>query len=111
LKINTRQAGRITILDLDGPLRLGPAEDVFRSQAEQFILAGSTLLAVNLARVSDLDSSGVGALVRVFTLARRAGGRCVFFSPSARVLMVLKMVRMDTILQICEDEATALTSF
>jgi hypothetical protein len=33
LKINTHQAGRIAILDLDGPLRLGPAEDVFRSQA------------------------------------------------------------------------------
>jgi anti-sigma B factor antagonist len=111
LKINTRQAGRITIVDLDGPLRLGPAEDVFRSQAEQLILAGSTLLAVNLARVSDLDSSGVGALVRVFSSARRAGGKCVFFSPSQRALMVLKMVRMDKILQICEDEAAALTSF
>jgi ABC-type transporter Mla MlaB component len=71
LKINTRQTGRITILDLDGPLRLGPAEDVFRSQAEQLILAGSTLLAVNLARVSDLDSSGVGA--RWFVYSRPPG--------------------------------------
>ena len=111
MKINTRQAGRITLLDLYGPLRLGPAEDVFRSQAEQLITAGSTLLAVNLARVTDLDSSGVGALVRVFTSARRAGGKCIFFSPSERVRMVLKMVRMDKILQICEDEAAALTSF
>jgi len=111
LKINTRQAGRITILDLDGPLRLGPAEDVFRSQVEQLIQAGSTLLAVNLAQVSDLDSSGVGALVRVLTLARRAGGKCVFFSPSARAAMVLKMGRMDILLQICEDEAVALSSF
>lgn len=102
---------RITILDLDGPLRLGPAKDVFRSQAEQLILAGSKLLAVNLGRVTDLDSSGVGALVRVFTSARRAGGKCVFFSPSQRARMVLKMVRMDNILEICEDEAAALTAF
>ena len=78
MEINTRQAGRIAILDLDGPLRLGPAENVFRSQAEQLILAGSTLLAVNLARVSDLDRSGVGALVRVFSSAWRARGKCVF---------------------------------
>jgi hypothetical protein len=34
-----------------------------------------------------------------------------FFSRSQRALMVLKMVRMDKILQICEDEAAALTSF
>jgi anti-anti-sigma factor len=111
LKINIRQAGRITILDLDGPLRLGPAEDVFRIQVQQLMLAGSTFLAVNLARVSDLDSSGVGALLRVFTSARRAGGKCVFFSPSERVLMVLRMVRMNAILEISEDEAAALASF
>jgi anti-anti-sigma factor len=111
LKINIRQAGRITILDLDGPLRFGPAEDIFRNQAQQLVQAGSTFLAVNLARVSDLDSSGVGALVRVFTSVRRAGGKCVFFSPSERVLMVLRMVRMDAILDISEDEAAALASF
>lgn len=111
MKINIRQAGRITILDLDGPLRFGPAEDIFRNQAQQLVQAGSTFLAVNLARVSDLDSSGVGALVRVFTSVRRAGGKCVFFSPSERVLMVLRMVRMNAILDISEDEAAALASF
>jgi anti-sigma B factor antagonist len=78
---------------------------------QQLMLAGSTFLAVNLARVSDLDSSGVGALLRVFTSARRAGGKCVFFSPSERVLMVLRMVRMNAILEISEDEAAALASF
>ena len=111
MKINIRHAGRITILDLDGPLRFGPAEDVFRNQVQQLVLAGSTFLAVNLARVSDLDSSGMGALVRVFTSVRRAGGKCVFFSPNERVLMVLKMVRMNAILDISEDEAAALASF
>src|SRR4029077_13474110 len=84
LKINTRQAGRIAILDLDGPLRLGPAEDVFRSQAEQLILARSTLLAVNLSQVSDLGRSGVGALVRGFSSsAARRRQMCFLFSEPA----------------------------
>jgi len=70
--------------------------------------AGSNHLAVNLAGVTDLDSSGIGALVRAFTTLKRAGGKCTFFSPNKRVLMLLKMVRLDGVLDIVEDEATAL---
>jgi hypothetical protein len=47
----------------------------------------------------------------VYSRLPGAGGKCVFFSPSQRAMMVLKMVRMDKILQICEGEAAARTSF
>jgi anti-sigma B factor antagonist len=111
LKINLRRAGRVTILDLDGALKFGPAEDAFREQVRQLMTGGPTYIAVNLARVSDLDSSGIGALVRTFSSLKRAGGRCTFFSPNTRVQMVLRMVHMDKVLDISEDEATALAHF
>jgi anti-sigma B factor antagonist len=107
--INIRKAGRATILDLDGPLKLGDAEETFRNQIQQLIDAGSTHVAVNLAGVNELDSSGIGALVRAFTTLKRAGGKCTFFSPNKRVQMLLKMVRLDSILDISADEAAALT--
>jgi anti-anti-sigma regulatory factor len=40
---------------------------------------------------------------------KRAGGKCTYFSPNKRVVMLLKMVRLDTVLDISPDEATALT--
>src|SRR6266481_10228435 len=67
LNISSRKAGRATILDLEGPLKLGDAEESFRNQVQQLIDAGSTHVAVNLAGVTELDSSGIGALVRSFT--------------------------------------------
>jgi anti-sigma B factor antagonist len=109
LNIAIRQAGPATILDLDGPLKLGDAEEAFRDQVQQLIDAGNTHVAVNLAGVTELDSSGIGALVRAFTTLKRAGGKCTFFSPTKRVMMLLKMVRLDSILDLADDEAAALS--
>ena len=108
MNIGIRKAGPATILDLDGALKLGEAEEAFRNQVQQLMDAGSTHVAVNLASVTELDSSGIGALVRAFTAFKRAGGKCTFFAANKRVMMLLKMVRLDTILDLAEDEATAL---
>jgi len=109
VKIGIRKAGRATILDLEGPLKLGEAEESFRNQVQQLLESGTTHVAVNLAGVTELDSSGIGALVRAFTTLKRAGGKCSYFAPSKRVMMLLKMVRLDTILDLADDEATALS--
>ncbi len=109
MNIRIRKAGPATILDLEGPLKLGKDEEGFRSQIQQLVDSGSLHVAINLAGVSDLDSSGIGSLVRSYTLMKRAGGKCTYFAASKRVLMLLKMVRLDTVLDLAEDEATALT--
>ncbi|MGH9682011.1 MAG: STAS domain-containing protein [Candidatus Acidiferrales bacterium] len=107
--IAIRKAGSITILNLNGALKLGESEQEFRQQVQQLIDDGSKQLAINLAGVPEMDSSGVGSLVRTFTQVKKAGGRCTFFAPTKRVLQLLKMVRLDTVLDIAEDEATALS--
>src|SRR4029077_10492350 len=75
LNISIRKAGRATILDLEGPLKLGDAEESYRTQVQKLLNTGSTHVAVNLAGVTELDSSGIGALVRSFTSLKRAGGK------------------------------------
>lgn len=109
VNIKIRKAGPATILDLEGPLKLGKDEEGFRTQIQQLIDSGSTHVAINLGGVTDLDSSGIGSLVRTFTNLKRAGGKCTYFAASKRVLMLLKMVRLDSVLDLAEDEATALT--
>lgn len=108
MKIAIRKAGAATILDLNGPLRLGEGEEDLRAQIQNLVGSGATQAAVNLAGITHLDSSGIGALVQSFATLKRAGGRCTFFAPTKQVLMVLRMVRLDTVLDIVEDEATAL---
>jgi len=109
MEIQLRKAGNATILDLNGPLRLGDSEQLFKDQIQKLIDVGNPHIAVNLASVAELDSSGIGALVRAFSSVKRAGGKCIYYAPTQRVRMLLKMVRLDSVLEIVDDEAAALT--
>jgi anti-sigma B factor antagonist len=108
VKISVRSAGSSTILDLDGPLLLGPPQQDLRRTVEDLIGNGMKRLAINLAGVSYMDSSGIGELVRTFTGVRKVGGRCVLYAANKQVRMLLKMVRLDTVLKVVEDETAAL---
>lgn len=107
MQINIRRAGSTTILDLNGPLLLGAPQQDLRHAVEEVIGNGALRLAINLAGVPYMDSSGIGELVRTFTQLRKQGGRMILFAPNKQVLMLLKMVRLDTVLDIVDDEAAA----
>ncbi len=111
MNIGVRKAGNATILDLNGPLRLGDAEQTFRDQVQRLVDEGMRNVAINLGGVPAMDSSGIGALVRAYSSIKRAGGKCRFFAASKFVHQTLKMVRLDTVLELFEDEASALTGF
>lgn len=108
MAVSVRKAGPITILDLTGALKLGESEQAFRQQAQQLIDEGVRHLAVNLAGVPEMDSSGIGSIVRVYTQLKKCGGNCTFFAPTKRVSQLIQMVRLDSVLDILEDEAAAL---
>jgi anti-sigma B factor antagonist len=109
VQIVIRRAGSTTILDLDGPLLLGTPQQDLRRTVEELVANGTKKLALNLSGVSYMDSSGIGELVRTFTTLRKAGGSSVVFAPNKQVMMLLKMVRLDTVLDIAPDEAAALS--
>ncbi len=111
MAIKIRKSGNVTILDVAGTIKLGDSEHAFRSQTQELLDGGTNQLAINLAGVPEMDSSGIGSLVRTFTSVKRAGGRCVFFSATKRAMMLLKMVRLDTVLEMAEDEPAALARF
>jgi anti-sigma B factor antagonist len=110
LDIHVRKTDTATILDLDGPFVMADAPK-FKTSVRQALDSGTKQLAVNMAQVSYLDSSGIGAIVGAFSAVKAAGAQCRFFAPSEQVLKVLKLVRLDTVLDLRADEAAALASF
>lgn len=107
--IRTRNVGDTTILDLTGPLMVGESELEFRQRIKHLLDEGARRIAINLAAVPEMDSWGLGALVRHCTQVRKAGGRCIFFAPVPRVLQLLKTANLDSVLDLVETEAEALS--
>jgi anti-sigma B factor antagonist len=108
VEITVRNVRDAVVLDLDGPLMLGEPEKAFLQRTRAVLDTGTRNLAVNLKSVPYMDSSGVGALVRVFKWVRERDGNCRFFAPSKQVRQILKMVRLDTLLELVDDEDAAL---
>ena len=110
-EIHLRQVNEVPVLDVSGPLLLGESVDLFQSQIQQLLAQGFRSIGVNLAEVTKMDSSGMGALVRAYTSVKRNGGNLHAFAPSKQVRQMLKMVRLDTVLSLFDDEAAALAQF
>lgn len=72
---------------------------------------GRVRIALDLSELRRVDSSGLSALLSVLKAARAAGGDVVLLSPSDAVVSVLRLTRLDQILEAFEDEAAALARF
>jgi anti-sigma B factor antagonist len=110
LQVRVRRVGGAVVLDLAGPLLLSDAVESFHAHVRQLLSEGVRNLAVNLTDVPKLDSSGMGALIRAFTTVKKSGGSMHTFAASEGVRQMLKMVRLDTVLELYEDEASALAA-
>jgi anti-sigma B factor antagonist len=109
--INVRTVDQATILDLNGPFKAGDADQVFRNSVGEVLSAGAANLVINLGGVTFLDSSGVGSLVRTFSMLKEKGGEFRVFGATKQVAQLLRMVRLDKVLGLAEDETAALASF
>jgi len=88
----------------------GALEKLLRERIDELVLEGCLQIVVNLKQVPYIDSSDIGRLIRSHFSVRQAGGRVRLCNLSDRVLSVLKMTRLDTVLDLYPSEEKALAS-
>jgi anti-sigma B factor antagonist len=106
-----RKVGDVSVIDLTGPLVRELPVLAFRDQIRELLDRGMRNFAINLAEVPYADSYGLGGLTAVYNLVQQAGGRIEFFAARERLLRTLQRLRLDTVLELFEDEGSALASF
>lgn len=111
MTINVRKTSDVTVLDVVGPLTAREPVQTFRHHIQEQLASGSRNLAINLAGVTDLDSSGVGNLFAAVASIKAAGGKCKLFAATERVTEVLRRTHLDAVFELLEDEASALSAF
>jgi anti-sigma B factor antagonist len=111
LNLRIRKVKDVVILDLTGRLIMGEAEKSLRTTVHQLVDGGSKNLAVNMAEIKYIDSCGIGSLASAWTTSKKAGANCKLYAVPTKVMLVLKISRLHTVMDILEDEAAALNSF
>jgi anti-anti-sigma factor len=111
LQISIRESGDVTILDLQGRATIGTDSDLLSSQLQGLVASGVRKLLLNLADLTQLDSSGISAITGTYVSISRQGGSLKLLRPCGRVRAVLRVIRLPDIIPTFEDEAQALASF
>jgi anti-anti-sigma factor len=111
LQVSTRKSGDVTIVDLRGRAIIGPDSDELSGHLSKLISAGALKLLLNLTDVTQLDSSGISAIVGTYVSLSRQAGSLKLLRPRGRVRTVLRVIRLPKVIPTFEDEAEALASF
>ena len=111
VKLNTRQVGDVTVIDVSGQITLGEGSSVVRDAVRGLTTKGNKKILLNLGDVSYIDSSGIGELVAGYTSLANAGGTLKLLGLTKRVQDLLQITKLYTVFDVHEDEAHALRSF
>ena len=111
LDLQIRNVRNVVILDLNGRLIMGESEMSLRSAIHSLLDGGTKNLAINLAEIKYIDSSGIGSLAAAWTTSKKMGANCKLFAIPSKVRLMLKISRLDSVFQVLDDEASALNSF
>ncbi len=74
LQISIRESGDVTIVDLQGRVTIGADNDLLSSHLRKLVANGVRNLLMNLADVTQMDSSGIGTIAGTFVNLSRYGG-------------------------------------
>lgn len=111
LEFARRESGDVTILDLRGRSTIDGESAMLGSQLKELIDNGVRKLLLNLANLTQIDSSGVSIIVGAYVSLKGRGGDLKFLRPYGRVLEVFKALHLLEIIPSFEDEIQALASF
>jgi len=111
LEVKERQAGDVTILDMNGAVRIGEGSIALRDAIRGLTDGGKKKMLLNLAGVKYIDSSGIGELIANYTTVRRQGGQLKLLNLTDKIQSLLVITKLLTVFDVFEDEAEALKSF
>jgi anti-sigma B factor antagonist len=111
LNIRERQAGDVTVLDMDGRITIGEGSVALRSAVRRLLEEGKKNILLNLAGVGYIDSSGIGELVSSYTAINKEGGQLKLLSLTQKLRDLLTITKLLTVFDSYETEPDALSNF
>jgi anti-sigma B factor antagonist len=105
--IEKRSRGKVTILEIEGAIKLGESAEFFSQTLDNVLRKEKTNVVINFSRINYIDSTGMGELIGYLSKFSGENRQVVLVNPSGRILRLLEVVRLDKIFKLFEDEDAA----
>ena len=111
MKYRIRERDGITIIDLSGKVMGGSDAEVFKDCIYDLLEEDRRKIIVNLAKVTWINSSGVGILITGYTTMRKKNGDLKLLNVSEKIKSILYVTKLNLIFECFEDEDEAVASY
>jgi anti-sigma B factor antagonist len=108
---NDRQVGKVIILDISGKLRGCASSGLLRDAIAQPLEERHHQILLNLAKVSEIDSSCSEVLIEINVGLKKKGGQLKIVHLSQKLTDLMLLTKLLTIFDVYEDESQAIASF
>jgi anti-anti-sigma factor len=110
-RIDRRKLGDIAVLGFTEPAQLTRLSSQMKELSHSVLEQSDTKVLLDLSKVSRVDSAGLGLLMQCYSHAIRHNGSLKLLNPSSQVQHLLRLTRMDSVLEAYSDEQAAVLSF
>ncbi len=106
--IKNRQ-DEVTLLDIQGVIKLGESAREFSSYLEKVLNDETGPVLINFEGINYMDSTGLGELIGYLQKFEDNQRKLVLVRPNHRIQALLKITKLDTVFKIFETRDEALT--
>ena len=100
--------GETTVLKLQGVVKLGESATQFSEFLEKVLNEDDGPVLLDFERIDTLDSTGLGELIGYLQRFEERQRKMAIVKPKDRIVALLRLTRLDTLIRIFPDEASAL---
>ena len=104
MKLHEHATGPAITVDVDESITHPDARAVLLARLRGLVDLGYTMILLNVADVTYVDSVTLGAIVQAYTSALRHGATLKLLHVTGRVRQLLRITKLDTVIEAVESE-------
>ena len=108
--VEKRRIEDLTLLRLEGVIKLGESAEFFSSALENVLKNESTNVIIDFTKIDYIDSTGIGELVGYLGKFTTQNRKLILVNPSERIQKLLKLAKLDTVFKIYSTEEEAIAA-
>ena len=108
MKIEKRQQDDVTVVIIEGVIKLGESARLFSDYLNELIEGDTGPVLIDMTAIDYVDSTGLGELVGYLQRFEGQGRRLALLRPQSRILNLLKLTQLDKVFQIFTNENEAI---
>jgi anti-anti-sigma factor len=112
MMINRRDKNNVVIFDIEGEIKRSDITDVTLHQlVKEQLEVGKKHILLNFEKVEFIDSFGVGEILASYISTHNLGGKLKLARISKKLFLIFQVTMLTKVLDIHEEEDSALLSF